>query len=196
MSKIVNLFREIKNRVLWEKNNLKKHWLGLSVLVCLISVSSTIIFYEAKPYYQTIKNYYIQQKEGYEYATQYLNKSAVGGRVSAQSQETEVAQEIVEEKVEAPISSPVSLQTIAERIYTLESSQGQNDEKCHRVGGHNGYGYSQWVGKNFCLDSDDEVRELVIKWFEKKLKTMSLEEALKLYSGNSQGYVEKFNSLK
>lgn len=55
---------------------------------------------------------------------------------------------------------------IADKIYQLESSSGKNDDKCERIGKHNGYGYMQGVERNFCLDSDDEVRKLVIDWIK------------------------------
>jgi len=60
------------------------------------------------------------------------------------------------------------IERIADLIYRLESSSGVNDNKCERIGKHNGYGFAQGVGRNFCLESDDEVRKLVIEWIKDK----------------------------
>ena len=91
-------------------------------------------------------------------------------------------------KVEADnYGTLVNLNSIVDKVYKLESSEGRFDQKCERIGKHNGYGFGQWVGHNTCFNSDNEAREQVIKWFEKRLKTMTLEECLRLYSGNSYG---------
>jgi hypothetical protein len=72
---------------------------------------------------------------------------------------------------------------LADRIYLLESSRGKNDQKCERIGKHNGYGFMQGVNRNFCLESDDEVRKLVIKWIkDKKEKGFSDKELLCYYN--------------
>ena len=89
----------------------------------------------------------------------------------------------------------LSIPEIVRRIYILESTGGLYDDKCGRLGKHNGYGFGQWPGHNTCFNSDDETAEQVAKWFDSKLKEMPLENALKLYSGNSAGYQEKFDSL-
>lgn len=63
----------------------------------------------------------------------------------------------------SPLSS--RLENLADTIYLKESSNGKNDQKCERLGenSHNGYGYRQGTDKNYCLESDEEMRELVIK---------------------------------
>jgi hypothetical protein len=88
-----------------------------------------------------------------------------------------------EDEGESVNSGPSPLALVADKIYQLESSSGKNDDKCHRIGKHNGYGYAQGVGRNFCLDSDDEVRELVIQWFENKTeKGLTLSQAICMYN--------------
>jgi hypothetical protein len=75
------------------------------------------------------------------------------------------------------------VEEIADIIYTLESSRGKNDAKCERIGKHNGYGYSQGVDRNFCLNSDDEMRQVVIKWIkDKQSKNLSKREMLCYYN--------------
>jgi hypothetical protein len=87
--------------------------------------------------------------------------------------------------------APFPVREIARRIQILESSGGKYDS-CHKYGKHNSYGYSPGL----CLASDQDVEVLVEKWFEQHLKTRSLEECLKLYSGNSPNYFNKFNLIK
>ena len=74
--RITNWFRGIKNRVLWEKNNLKKHWFGISVLMLLIGVSYTNNFYLGKPYYENLMEFINHQKVGYAYAMSFNKESS------------------------------------------------------------------------------------------------------------------------
>jgi hypothetical protein len=75
-------------------------------------------------------------------------------------------------------------EAIADKIYQLESSSGKNDQKCERIGKHNGYGYAQGVDKNFCLDSDEEMRAVVIDWIERnKAAGLNESQMLDKYSG-------------
>lgn len=72
---------------------------------------------------------------------------------------------------------------LADRIYRLESTGGQNDQKCERIGGHNGYGFGQGKGRNFCLASDNEMRKLVIEWIkDKQSQGLTDSELLCLYN--------------
>ena len=98
-------------------------------------------------------------------------------------------------------SGPSPFSEIVAKIYQLESSSGKNDDKCHRIGKHNGYGYAQGVGRNFCLDSDDEVRELVIQWFNRETeKGLTIGQAVCKYNtgysaSESCAYLDDLNSI-
>jgi hypothetical protein len=54
----------------------------------------------------------------------------------------------------------------------------------------NEYGYNPPT----CYSSHEQLTTIVEEWFDRKLKTMTLEEALRLYSGNSYG-VEKLEEV-
>lgn len=74
------------------------------------------------------------------------------------------------------------LDEIADKVFQLESSSGKND-KCVREGrGFNGYGFGQSLTKYNCYDSYKSVRKVVRNWFDEKLATMSLTEALCYYN--------------
>ena len=185
--RIINWLKGIKNRVLWEKNNLKKHWLGVNVLIAIISVSSTIIFYEAKPYYPVIKSYISQQKEGYEYANQYLNraKQVKDVSVSAGTISSPISTESLEEQDLSDTTSPVS--QIADEIWMLESTRGKNNySKCEAIGKVNGIGYGIWGGNWQCFESHEEEMKTLEKWIsEKRDKGMTDKELMCLYSGSN-----------
>jgi len=92
--------------------------------------------------------------------------------------------------------SPVSTQSgktsavfdvgaIADKIYTLESSNGKNDG-CKNLGLYNGYG---WRQNNFewkCYSSHEVVRGLVIDWLTKNIKDGKIEQALCYYNQGIQ----------
>lgn len=85
-----------------------------------------------------------------------------------------IAKEIpVQEQTEATeeVKEITRADEIADIIYLLESTNGKFDEKCERLGenSHNGYGYRQGVGRNYCLESDEAMREEVIKDIEIKI---------------------------
>lgn len=65
----------------------------------------------------------------------------------------------------------VRLEELVDTIYLKESSKGRNDQKCERLGenSHNGYGYRQGVNKNYCLESDEAMRKLVIEDLKVKI---------------------------
>lgn len=104
---ITNEYREFKKRVIAEKKNFKKHWISVPILVAIISVSSTIIFYEAKPLFSYIKI-------GYTIADEYLDN---GGFAGLEKSEPEVQKDttekpdtvLMEEKDLSNTTSPVSL---------------------------------------------------------------------------------------
>ena len=76
---------------------------------------------------------------------------------------------------------------MARKIRILESSGGKNDN-CLRQGKINGYGYIPGI----CYNTHDQVRELVIKWFDKKLKQYNLATAVCGYNlGFRSQYLEK-----
>ena len=70
---------------------------------------------------------------------------------------------------------------IADKIYTLESSNGKNDS-CRNLGKFNGYGYRQNSAEWICYDSHEEVRQLVINWLTKHIKNGDIENALCMYN--------------
>lgn len=86
---------------------------------------------------------------------------------------------------------------IVDKIFILESSGGKF-VNCP-VGKYNGFGYGQNKYVWSCFDTQEEVRELVEKWFENKLKEHTLEESLCLYNKGIAteecDYVQKFNSI-
>jgi len=89
---------------------------------------------------------------------------------------------------------------IVRKVYQLESSSGKNDDKCHRIGKHNGYGYRQGTNRNFCLNSDDEVKALVIDWFTTNLKNKTTAQALCYYNTGKATdtceYYQNYNQIK
>ncbi len=87
---------------------------------------------------------------------------------------------------------------IADKIYTLESSNGKNDG-CNRLGLFNGYGFRQNSSEWICYESHEQVRTLVIDWLTKHIKGGDIQSALCLYNRgtNESGctYAMNFNSL-
>ena len=87
---------------------------------------------------------------------------------------------------------------IADKIYTLESSNGKNDG-CNNLGLFNGYGYRQNSFEHICYGSHEEVRQLVINWLEKHIKEGNITQALCLYNQglneNSCTYAVNYLSL-
>jgi hypothetical protein len=71
---------------------------------------------------------------------------------------------------------------LADIIYLLESSNGKNDAKCERIGKHNGYGYNQGIDRNYCLDSDEAMREIVIDWIDRHGQNMNDKNLLCYYN--------------
>ena len=95
-------------------------------------------------------------------------------------------------------SSP-SLEEIADKVFQLESSSDRNDS-CHSIGKHNGFGFRQNKRENVCYNFTGEVRELVMNWFDSKLKNgVPLENALCIYNQGIDtaqcDYVSKFKTL-
>lgn len=90
-----------------------------------------------------------------------------------------------EEKALRPIT-PQSAQEITKVVYELETNSGKNpantDQGCHQKGLHNGYGFAPGT----CYASDAETGKLVVKWFEKQLKTKTVAQSLCYYN---TGYV-------
>lgn len=70
---------------------------------------------------------------------------------------------------------------IADKIYTLESSNGKNDG-CRNLGLYNGYGYRQNSFEWVCYNSHDEARMHVINWLTQNIKDGNIEKALCLYN--------------
>lgn len=101
---ITNEYREFKKRVIAEKKNFKKHWISVPILVAIISVSSTIIFYEAKPLFSYIKI-------GYTIADEYLDNGDKGVLVPTEAYPAIEKPDTVlkEEQDLSNTTSPVSL---------------------------------------------------------------------------------------
>lgn len=180
-----------KKLVKKKKNRFLKSKFLVFLIALVIGSTYTYVYLELKPTY-------LQIREGYNTATTFMQIRAYQGDVvptaSYQAKEPNEPKNSLESEIAPATSSPTVL-SIVDNVYQLESSSGLNDQKCERLGKHNGYGFGQWEGHNTCFSSDDETREQVIKWFENKLKVMTLEQALQLYSGNSLSYVDNFNSL-
>ena len=101
-------------------------------------------------------------------------------------------------KKKTSIKGTFDIGAIADKIYTLESSNGKNDG-CNRLGKFNGYGYRQNTFEWICYDSHEEVRMHVINWLTKHIKNGDIESALCLYNQgkitNDCTYAVNFNSL-
>jgi len=89
------------------------------------------------------------------------------------------------------------LSDIVDKVYQLESSGGKN-VLCP-AGKFNGYGYRQNKFEWVCYDNPEEPRQLVMNWFENKLKKHTLAEATCLYNSGiiteECDYFQKFKSI-
>jgi len=75
-----------------------------------------------------------------------------------------------------------SVETIVSKIHILESSQGKhNYPKCKSKGLFNEYGFGTY-GKNYKCFQKGMDREAVKDWFEDKLETKSVSQAVCLYN--------------
>ena len=78
-----------------------------------------------------------------------------------------------------------NVDTIVSKIHILESSQGKhNFPKCKSKGLFNEYGFGTY-GKNFKCFQKGMDREAVKDWFEEKLETKSVSQAVCLYNEGS-----------
>ena len=101
-------------------------------------------------------------------------------------------------KEEMSDNSPglVDLNKIVKKIYILESSNGKyNYSKCESQGKFNRSGYGIHSGKYICFDTKEQEDKTLGDWFKKKLETMTLEEALKIYNSANPNYVNNFFNL-
>ena len=74
------------------------------------------------------------------------------------------------------------IETIVSKIHILESSQGKhNFPKCRSKGLFNEYGFGTY-GKNYKCFQKGKDREAVKDWFEDKLETKSISQAVCLYN--------------
>lgn len=74
------------------------------------------------------------------------------------------------------------IETIVTKIHILESSQGKhNFPKCKSKGLFNEYGFGTY-GKNYKCFQKGMDREAVKDWFEDKLETKSVSQAVCLYN--------------
>ena len=126
------------------KNWMEESKFFCSIVVLAIGISGTVCFYEG----QALRRDYL---EAMGYWEGYQARKTIRILNEAEAQEPP--------KQEArPESQSERIDRIADVIYRKESSNGTSDEKCERLGKHNGYGYAQGVGRNFCLESDEAMR--------------------------------------
>ena len=75
-----------------------------------------------------------------------------------------------------------NVETIVSKIHILESSQGKhNFPKCESKGLFNEYGFGTY-GKNYKCFEKGMDREAVKDWFEDKLETKTVSQAVCLYN--------------
>ena len=75
-----------------------------------------------------------------------------------------------------------NIETIVSKIHILESSQGKrNFPKCESKGLFNEYGFGTYGKKYKCFQKGMD-REAVKDWFEDKLETKSVSQAVCLYN--------------
>jgi len=153
-------------------------------MVCLIIGSTyTYLYWQGIEYWQWVET-------GYAYSEVILNKSDKDSLVTTgelpDSGQLESQDSLGSEK-----PRPSSSQ-IVQRIRQIESGNGTAGlaVTCKAKGLSNEYGYNPPT----CYASHEQLTTIVEEWFDRKLKTMTLEEALRLYSGNSYG-VEKLEEV-
>ena len=177
----------IKEWVKQKKNKVKQSRTFLAILMLVIGATGTICYYEGMDLYR-------DYQQAMVWVAQYESRHGELGTVHiALAQEAEPAPEVKNE------ASGPDLNQVISKIQMLESSGGVNDDKCHRIGGHNSYGFGQGSGKNLCLESDEAVGKLVRSWFETELAKRPLNQAVCLYNtGLAQDtckYLRDFQSL-
>lgn len=154
-------------------------------------IGSTLIFN-----YLVAKPIVLNLLEGYNTASVFLQIRANKGQDS-ESLPDPAEDSYVEEKVSKPI--PPSILSIVDAIHFVESNHGKDlsglHGKCVAQGKDNSYSY----GKK-CYENEEKTKEIVIDWFERKTKTMSLETALCYFGGagkvSSCDYANKINLIK
>jgi len=88
------------------------------------------------------------------------------------------------------------LSEIVRRIIILESSAGRNNfSRCESIGKYNRSGYGIHGGKWICFDTKEEEEKAIGKWFENKMQSMTLEQALKVYNSINPNYLSNFLNL-
>ena len=81
-----------------------------------------------------------------------------------------------------PSTKKDDVETIVSKIHILESSQGKNNfRKCKSQGLYNEYGFGTY-GKNYKCFPKGKDREAVKDWFEDKLETKTVSQAVCLYN--------------
>ena len=89
--------------------------------------------------------------------------------------------------------------SIVNRIYFLESDYGQED-RCQKIGLHNGYGLAESATKETCFSSHALAEQLTENWFKRELQTMSLSSAVCYYNTgiieNDCPYYQKYLTIK
>ena len=92
----------------------------------------------------------------------------------------------------------IDIGEIADKIYTLESSNGKFDS-CRKLGLYNGYGFSQSTFSWKCYASHEQVRQLVIDWLIDNISKYGLEQSLCRYNQgtitDNCRYVVNYKSL-
>lgn len=154
------------------------------MLGIIIATSFCICFYEGKD----LKSEYDQSMKIWEEHLVHKADAAKrsGEEVSANSQATKNGGQ----------ETALSIEEIVRRILILESSNGVNNfSKCEAIGKFNRSGYGIHSGKYLCFDTKEEEEKTIGEWFKKRLKTMSLEEALVKYCPENPNYINNFKSL-
>jgi len=148
------------------------------ILTLTIGISFTFCWIESQ-------NWYDWLKQGLEYR----NEALLGAAVSPGAHEVSA----IEVENTGGVKTAPSISEIADKIKMLESANGTAGLAltCKGKGLANDYGFAP---PNCYQEGQD--RELVEKWFERKLEKMPLENALCLYNlGINQSSCEYLNNF-
>jgi hypothetical protein len=164
---ITNWVREKKIRFL--KSKFLVFLLGGAIIG-----SSIIIYYEGIPLYRYIR-------EGYQYSTTFLQIQSYQGSLAPAGEYQDERESMKGVSLKDPSPSKTQIEKVVKAIHKVETNYGTDlsglHGKCVAEGKDNSYSYSP--GK--CYTNEQETKEIVIEWFERKTKEMTIESALCLY---------------
>lgn len=177
----------LKNWVKEKIKNLINSRFTLGLVCLVIGCSYTYLYLEGIKYWHWVET-------GYAYSEIILNRPEQEPLVSQDASGLPGSQLLESQDSTGSEKPRLSSSQIVERIRQIESNNGQAGlaVTCKSRGMSNEYGYNP----PNCYASHEQLTTIVEEWFDRKLKTMSLEEALELYSGDSQTYVAKFYQLE